>query len=334
MAQAWTYDLFISYTEADRAWVEGYLVDAIEQAQVRCTYESAFTLGVPSILEFQHAIQQSQYTLLVVSKAYLADDLSQFTDILAQSYGEQIGAWPIIPLILQEGLQLPPRLKMLEGLKARNPQEWDAAIKRLCDLFKRPLPSLATKPDCPYPGMMTFREDDEGRFFGRDREIEELLGRLHLHPFLTVIGSSGSGKSSLVFAGLIPKLKRSGLFGTGQWCIRELRPRTTPLVNLQTALGGDVTDLEVRIQQLLSTQPDAQRLLLVVDQFEELFTQGGAAVIPFQQALLKLMEIPDVYLILTVRADFYPDLMASKYLSKINYMFTAKFYEDIFHSSN
>lgn len=317
MTEQSNYDLFVSYAEADRAWVEGYLLDALEKAEVRCTSESAFTLGAPRITEFERAICQSRYTLLVISEAYLADDLTRFTDILAQSYGEQVGTWPVIPLTRQEGLQLPPRLKMLEGLKATS-EEWEAAVERLCNQLKRPLPPPSPKPACPYPGMIPFSENDGGRFFGRDEEIEELLGRLRLHSFLTVIGPSGSGKSSLVFAGLIPKLKQSGLFGIGQWCIRSFRPGTSPLANLQAVLGGDVTALEVRIEQLLSTESDAQRLLLVVDQFEELFTQGGAEATTFQETLLRLMEIPDVYLILTVRADFYPDLMGSLLWEKMS----------------
>ncbi len=292
-------------------------MDTLERAEVGCNSESAFTLGVPRILEFERAIRQSRYTLLVISEAYLADGLTRFTDILAQSYGEQVGTWPVIPLTLKEGLQLPPRLKMLEGLKASSSEQWEAALERLCHQLKRPLPLPSPKPACPYPGMIPFSENDEGRFFGRDGEIEELLGRLHSHPFRTVIGPSGSGKSSLVFAGLIPKLKVSGLFGTGQWCIRSLRPGTSPLANLQAVLGGDVTAPEARIQQLLSTQPDARRLLIVVDQFEELFTQAGAEAVPFQQALLKLIEIPNVYLILTARADFYADLMVSLLWEKI-----------------
>ena len=106
MAQAWIYDLFISYDEADEQWVEGYLVDALDKAEIRYISESAFTLGVPRIDEFDRAIRQSRYTLLVISDAYLADDLTRFIDILAQSYGEQVGTWPVIPLTLQEGLHL------------------------------------------------------------------------------------------------------------------------------------------------------------------------------------------------------------------------------------
>ena len=317
MTEERTYELFISYAEADKAWVEGYLLDALEKAEINFTCESAFVLGVPRISEFERAIRQSQATLLVISEAYLADGLTGFTDILAQSYGEQVGTWPVIPLTLQTGLQLSPRLKMLTGLKASNSEERKVAIKRLCDRFKRSLPSVTTKPTCPYPGMIPFRENDSERFFGRDDEIEELLEKLRLNSFLTVIGASGSGKSSLVFAGLIPKLKQSGLFGTGQWCIRSLRPGISPLANLQAVLEGDLTALEVTIERLLSTQPDARRLLLIVDQFEELFTLAGTEGTSFQQKLLKLIEIDNVYLILTVRADFYLDLMGSSLWERI-----------------
>jgi hypothetical protein len=319
MTEEWTYDLFVSYVEADKNWVEGYLLDALKNAKIRYTLESAFALGVPRILEFERAIRQSRATLLVISETYLGDDLRRFTDILAQSYGEQEGTWPVIPLTLQDGLKLPPGLKMLNGLKASsNTEEWDVSIDRLCDELKLPPPPPPPKPVCPYPGMNPFNEKDKERFFGRGAEIEELLNKLRLKPFLTVIGASGSGKSSLVFAGLIPKLKQSGLFGTGQWCVRSFRPGKSPLANLQAVLGGDVTALEVRIEQLLSTELDAQRLLLVVDQFEELFTQGGTEGITFQQTLLRLMEIPNVYLVLTVRADFYVDLMGSLLWEKMS----------------
>ena len=317
MTQKKNYELFISYAEADKAWVEGFLLDALQEAEINFTCESAFALGVPRISEFERAIQQSQATLLVISEAYLADGLTGFTDILAQSYGEQVGTWPVIPLTLQAGLQLSLRLKMLTGLEADNSQKQQDAIKRLCDRFKRSLPTATVKPSRPYPGMISFSENDAELFFGRDEEIEELLGKLRLNSFLAVIGASGSGKSSLVFAGLIPQLKQSGLFGAGQWCIRSLRPGTSPLTNLQAVLAGDITALEVTIGQLLSTQPDARRLLLVVDQLEELFTQANAEAIAFQQTLLKLSEMDNVYLILTVRADFYPDLMGSLLWSKI-----------------
>jgi hypothetical protein len=92
-----TYDLFVSFAEADRAWVEGYLLDALAAAGVRYHSEAAFALGVPRLIEFERAIQQSQRTLLVLSPAYLADDFAQFAALLAQNDGIERGAWPIIP---------------------------------------------------------------------------------------------------------------------------------------------------------------------------------------------------------------------------------------------
>ncbi len=305
------YDVFVSYAAADREWVQGHLLDAFAQAGVRYHTEAAFALGVPRLVEFERAVQHSRRTVLVLSPAYLADGFTQFTDILAQSYGLETSTWPVIPLLLHP-VELPPRLAMLNCLDATDPELWDAAEARLLAELQRPAPAGPTaRPDCPYPGMVPFAEADSARFFGREGETAELVERLRLHPFLAVIGPSGSGKSSLVFAGLVPALRRSGLFGPGSWLTVSLRPGETPLAALAGALKGDPAAGPETIAALLAAQPGARRVLLVVDQFEELFTlarEGGDA---FQQALLDLSRTPGCYVVLTVRADFYPNLMAS-----------------------
>ena len=319
----YAHDLFVSYAEADRAWVEGYLIDALTQAGVRCHSEAAFALGVPRLLEFERAVQGSQRTLLVLSPATLAEGFGQFTDLLAQSYGMETTTWPVIPLIVQP-VELPPRLAMLTALDAADPDGWPEVVERLCAELQRPGPGPVPGPPCPYPGMVPFGEADSNRFFGRDREAQELVERLRLHPFLTVIGPSGSGKSSLIFAGLVPALRRSGLFGSGEWLARSLRPGESPLAALAAALdpvlvpvlvgqdqGGDPADPARAVSELLAARPHAGRLLLIVDQFEELFTLARSDADPFQQALLRLAQVPDCYLVLTARADFYPDLMAT-----------------------
>jgi len=319
------HDLFISYAEAERAWVEGYLLDALVQAGVRCHTEAAFALGVPRLLEFERAVQESRRTLLVLSPAYLAEGFTQFTDLLAQSYGLKTTTWPVIPLILQP-IELPPRLALLTRLDATDPADWPQAIARLCAELQRAAPGPAPRPACPYPGMVPFGEEDSERFFGREREAQELVERLRLHPFLTVIGPSGSGKSSLIFAGLIPALRRSGLFGPGGWLVRTQRPGEAPLAALQEAIGDipNLQPLASNFQPPTSNPlPPTSNLLLVVDQFEELFTLARADVEPFQRALLRLAESPkstdqetdkriaNCRVVLTVRADFYPDLMAT-----------------------
>jgi formylglycine-generating enzyme required for sulfatase activity len=297
------------------------------------------------MLEFERAVQQSRRTLLVLTPAYLADSFSQFVDLLVQSYGLESATWPIVPLTLQP-VALPPRLSMLTALDATDPEGWPDAVERLCAALQRPAPGPVARPDCPYPGMAPFREADSVRFFGREREVRELLERLRLHPFVTVIGPSGSGKSSLVYAGLLPALRTSSLFGQGDWLARSMRPGEEPLAALAGALkprerrsagaaGGPddllatllsgaarppdnsapapsvVDDPDGAVDALLAATPGANRLLLFVDQFEETFTVARQDAALFQQALLRLAAHPQCFVILTVRADFYPDLMVS-----------------------
>jgi WD40 repeat protein len=313
------YDLFISYAEADRAWVKGYLLDSLDQANVRYLSEEAFALGAPRLQEFERAIQQSQRTLLVLSPAYVADSFNQFVDLLAQCFGLDTSTWPVIPLLL-EPVQIPPRLAALVKLDATNPERWETAIARLCRDLEHEAPSQVRLPDCPYPGMLPFGEANSDRFFGRDQEIEELLERLRLSRFITVIGPSGSGKSSLVLAGLVPALRQSNAFGTGTWLVRTLRPGVTSLAALKEALAtDDFANPTQVVSHLLASHPEAQRLLLIVDQFEEVFTPSAETLtsteiqdrLTFQQILLNLMDVADCYMVLTVRADFYADLMTS-----------------------
>lgn len=304
------YDLFISYADADRAWVEGYLLDALGRAGIRCLSESAFELGAPRVLEFERAVKQSKRCLLVLSPAFLAEGFTQFPELLAQNYGLETSTWPVIPLILH-AVELPPRLRMLIALDATNADEWDTVIRRLITSLQFPLPALSPKPPCPYPGMVPFEESNSALFFGREREVQDLVERLHVHPFLTVIGPSGSGKSSVVSAGLVPALRKSSLFGTGQWLVLVLRPGETPLASLKALFSDDLTDATRAVAALLQKNSGAKQLLLVVDQFEELFTVAKQDVLEFQQRLLELARAANCYVVLTVRADFYPDLMAS-----------------------
>src|SRR5438309_10626542 len=81
------YDVFISYAEADRAWVDGFLIDGLESAGVRCHREAAFTLGVPRLAEFETAVRSSARILLVLSPAYFSSETASFVDLLAQTYG-------------------------------------------------------------------------------------------------------------------------------------------------------------------------------------------------------------------------------------------------------
>ncbi|NEP13824.1 MAG: NACHT domain-containing protein [Symploca sp. SIO2C1] len=312
------YDLFISYVDADSAWVEGYLIDALQQTGVRFLTKPTFRFGSLLSKEFENGIKQSERTLLVVSHAYLANNLHQFITFLAQHYGLEQGIWPVIPLIRDKNIKLPHSFDTLVPLQATDEKESKIAVKRLCAQLKYPIPALLSKPECPYPGMKPFPEAKSSHFFGRNQEIEQLIQRLRRSSFITLIGPSGSGKSSLVFAGLIPALKGNCLFGSEEWLVRSMRPGKEPLSTLKSILGSELKNLTLAVRDTLATEPNAQRLLLIVDQFEEVFTHTKQyEVNKFQKVLLDLVKIPNCSVILTVRADFYPDLMESSLWEQI-----------------
>src|SRR5262249_18398907 len=171
------YDVFISYAEADRAWVDGFLIDGLEVAGVRCQREAAFTRGLPRLAEFEKAVRSSARILLVLSPAYFSSETASFVELLAQTYGLETSTWPVIPLRLAP-VDLPTRLAMLTALDAIDPDDRERVLDQLSDLFQRPIRAAQARPPCPYPGMRPFTLDDEFPFFGRDRESEELLQHL------------------------------------------------------------------------------------------------------------------------------------------------------------
>ena len=171
-----------------------------------------------------------------------------------------------------------------------------------------------TAPACPYPGMKPFTAADQGRFYGRDAEIQQGVDRLRRSSFLAVIGSSGSGKSSLLAAGILPALAKSPYFADKRWVVRSMRPGAAPYDTLAALLDlrTPAADTPPGPGQLRLKIADGTRLLVVVDQFEELFTTASAEQRSrFEQALLQLLQTPGFYLLIAARADFYANLMAS-----------------------
>lgn len=311
-----TYDLFVSYAAADRHWVVGYLFDALGRSEVRYHHEEAFSLGVPRLVAFERAVRQCRRTLLVLSPAYVADSASEFVDVLAQAHGQETATWPVVPLLL-EPCELPLRLRLLTSLDATDEDNWDEVVARLCADLGREAPPPSPSPPCPYPGMSPYAEAEADRFFGRTALVSDLVARLRAYPFLAVIGPSGSGKSSLVAAGLVPALRRSTEMGPGRLEVRTLRPGPDPEAALAQALGAaDLVDPAVAATSLLAAT-GTERLLVVVDQLEERFTLGGGpdgrtvTGNPFEAAVKALAGAPGVWVVCTCRADFYPQLMTS-----------------------
>jgi hypothetical protein len=198
------------------------------------------------------------------------------------------------------------------ALAANDNHEWTIPVlfsrspdNRLFDMV-----DVLPTPDCPYPGMRPFTEAQADLFFGRDREIEDGVARLRQHPFLTVIGPSGSGKSSLVYAGLLPALRTSRHFGDGEWDMQIMRPSDSH------AADGKAAPMQALAERLrcsvdeVTAQSFASKTLLFIDQFEEVFTLAHAdEAAHFLAALPTLIGRTNLYILFTVRADFYPELM-------------------------
>jgi energy-coupling factor transporter ATP-binding protein EcfA2 len=204
----------------------------------------------------------------------------------------------------------------------------------------------ALSSERPFPGLRPFEYADHAFFFGREEQCYSLYSLLELSQFVAVVGSSGSGKSSLVRAGLLPLLEReteesltsSRDAAVGRaWRWIELRPGNAPLDRLAERLSDlsapqereDPLDRAVRRERLgyilrrssfgLSEALAASdavagcALLIVVDQFEELFRYSGAARQRLQEEGVQFVQLlleatggrgRDVHVLITMRSDF------------------------------
>lgn len=135
---------------------------------------------------------------------------------------------------------------------------WESEVARLRELLQRDPPAAERLP-CPYPGLLAFGPEEATRFFGRDRESDDICRRLRQHNFLLLVGPSGSGKSSLLSAGVLPRLLA---MDADRWIVRMLRPDAGALKWLTDTFGGDIAsasedDLGTRVDLLLRTSARA-----------------------------------------------------------------------------
>jgi hypothetical protein len=194
-------------------------------------------------------------------------------------------------------------------------------------------PNLKTEKFNPFPGLRPFLPEESDLFFGREGESEEVLRKLLKNRFITVIGASGSGKSSLIYCGVLPKVKKLAKNNSSSWKIVTFRPGNDPIDNLAEALLRDISEsdkknidkqtvltllnsgsdgIEKVVKKLLVTKKE--KVLILVDQFEELFRYrtAGTGLVPGEHAagFVKLIEEAvgqtetEIFTIVTMRSDF------------------------------
>jgi WD40 repeat protein len=185
----------------------------------------------------------------------------------------------------------------------------------------------------PFPGLRPFAPEESDLFFGRERESEEVLKKLLNNRFVTVIGASGSGKSSLIYCGVLPKIRNLASENSSSWKIIMFRPGNDPLGNLGNSIREnisgagqkEITAENVLLEMHLNSDgitsalkkyliKGDDKVLLVVDQFEEIFRYStlsaggikGTNTAEFVEKLVSAIIKPDakIFTIITMRSDF------------------------------
>jgi hypothetical protein len=339
------YDVFVSYSRAD--WRHAADIDSVLRDKGLKTFFDRRNLapGLPWVRALEQAIGASKAAIVLIGPRGLGNT-QQYERELAFVRQTHDPAFPIVPVILPETTSDPPFdfLRVLTWVNLSHVSKVSDAPGELEHLLTavqggQTSADVTREAICPYRGLDAFREEDAAFFFGRGSaaDPESLIGQLvrkvREYPFVMVVGRSGSGKSSFIYAGLLPALRREP---DRFWNVLWLRPGPTPLRSLAQAFNprtgeegaaeyatkitneadklgtGDPELLSHMIRQELDQaegKPD--RLLLYIDQWEELYAQAQhtADANRFIDLLLNASRSAPVAVVATVRADFYDPLI-------------------------
>ncbi len=333
-------DLFLSYSRADTEAVLS--IQRLLQARGISTFldRDQLEVGMPWPQALESGLNSARGVAVFIGPSGLG--LWQKREMgfaLDRQVQEERAsrAFPVIPILLP-GADITPGFLFLNTWTDLRPDLTDPdaldALARAVHGEKTAVAEEALSGLCPYRGLRPFREEDAAFFFGReafsDRLLEAILGR----NMVAVIGPSGSGKSSVVQAGVMPKLRR--LHRPSSWDAAAFIPGDRPFHNMAVALSTYLTPdlsevdrltaakklgdrlreggigLEDVVTTLLRKSGGTERLLLVVDQFEELYTQAPEPIRDaFLKTLLTGLDRSPLTLVLTLRGSFYDKVIAS-----------------------
>lgn len=340
-----TYDVFLSYNSQDQKAVKG-IADELTKRGLTVFLDRWYLVpGTPWPEHLERVLSACRSVAIFLGPNGMGR-WQQREQYLALDRQAQSSVFPVIPVLLPGSesahgfLSLNTWIDMRQGLNEDALLLLSSAIKG-----ERPGPDLqrkvATALDsiCPYRGLQFFREVDAAFFFGRDAFVDRLISVVNKHQIVAVVGESGSGKSSVVRAGLIPRLRRKG--GNKVWDIATMVPGDRPLQNLAAVLVsllepnlteidrlrevGKLADsfqaghikLRDTVSRALEKQPGTDSLMLLVDQWEELYalTRDEQMRHRFIDDLLDATSSGSLSVVLTLRGDFYNHVTAYRPLS-------------------
>ena len=351
-----TYDVFVSYSRVD--WRHAAEIDSVLRAKGLRSFFDHRNLapGLPWVRALEQAIGAANAMIVLIGPRGLGNT-QQYERELALVRQSHDPAFRVVPVILPETTTDRPfdflnALTWVDFSHVAKVSDAPGELERLlAAVHGTPSPGdVVREAICPYRGLDVFREEDAAFFFGRggasepESPIGQLVRRVRENPFVMVVGRSGSGKSSLVRAGLLPALRRER---NQFWNVLSLRPGPAPLRALaaafnpradeegaaeyQTKITTEADRLRTGDPELLShmiredldrAEGKPDRLLLYIDQWEELYAQAlsssdkeraakhAADVNRFIDLLLTAARTAPVTVVATVRADFYDPLIA------------------------
>jgi Sulfatase-modifying factor enzyme 1/TIR domain len=304
-------ELFVAYAESDSEWVHGFFLPELGLDPQSVSTPQDFRPGAVVVQELERAVETARLTVLVLSPAFGMSPWSAFAELLATHDSLRRNSDRLVPVLL-EPYELPLHLDFRVRLDCTVRSRWESEVGRLRELLQR-RPPPAERLECPYPGLVAFGREEAGQFFGRDRESDEISRRVRQHNFLLVIGPSGSGKSSLLSAGVLPRLMATD---PDRWLVRALRPDAQAWQSLTSMLGGgwltaSEDQLSERLDTILHAASGAQRLLVFLDQAEAIFLLPPEERDSFLTLLDRIRRVDRCVVVLAMRADFFSDLMSS-----------------------
>jgi hypothetical protein len=355
------YDVFISYSSTDRAAVTA-LANQLNSQRVNVFLDRWHLVpGQPWPERLRSVLSSCSAVAVCIGPGEMGPwQMREMYCALERQHREP--GFPVIPLLLPNAIPALDFLSQNTWVDFRGGMDEPMALNILLAAIRREAldPMLQQRMQesidviNPYRGLHYFREQDADFFFGRDTAVNELQEKLISHAFIALIGASGTGKSSVVRAGLLPRLRKNT---KEPWEIVTIVPGDQPLRNLAAALmpllepekgENDLLietgkqakafldgSLQIRdvIERILNKQPGTARFLLVVDQWEELYTAAksesqtkstdkqplaakeNTAVKCFIDGLLAACEAGILQVVITLRGDFMGQAISYRLLS-------------------
>ena len=348
--EASRYDVFISHTSSDKPAVEEIVLRLVEKGLLVFFDRQQFTEGTDWLTKVEAALAASSTVAIFIGPSGLGHWQSKELQIaLERRSAGHTGMNRIVPVFLPgaepDTVRLPLILRALNWVDFRKSLDEPAAFERLVANIRGTVPTRGAEESAenPYRGLKRFDEDSSRFFFGRELLVDQLLTTLRQalqqdERLLSVIGASGSGKSSLLRAGLIPRLREGALEGSDQWPIAICVPGSNPLESLTQAVLAtnatpsnctandslteaknsaresltDASTLDRLARHVLGESAPGKRLVVFVDQFEEIVTLADRETRDaFVGNLLHSAQIigGPVIILIALRADCYGECL-------------------------